>query len=259
VLALRIEFLNGTYHAAAPTAPQSPEWPPAPDRVFQALVAGAYGGGLDPAPLRVLEHHLPEISYGDALAAQGSTVFVPAAYRAKQGRVANYDPAMVAIADPVYFRWPSAPDALREPLATIAAHVDYLGRAKTPLSLSLVDEVPKLANRIVPSATGDELLGVPHQGRLDELDAAFAAGRRASVAGMAAYANARDTVPASPWGELLVLRPERNVSIHRAAQLAEALRAAALSVAGDGPSPSFTGMAAITPPGHLSDLPQIPR
>ena len=55
MLALRIDFLSGVYHAADPTAHSAPEWPPHPDRIFQALVAASYTNGIDPTPLRKLE------------------------------------------------------------------------------------------------------------------------------------------------------------------------------------------------------------
>ena len=144
MLALRIDFLNGTYHAADPSAPASPEWPPAPDRLYQALVAAAYGSGLDPSPLRELEGHPPEIVFGHAQAVQGATLYVPAAYKAKQGRVGKYDPMMVAIKDPVYFLWRDLPAELAPAIGQIAGQIDYLGRAKTPAAVSQTHGVPEL-------------------------------------------------------------------------------------------------------------------
>lgn len=230
---LRVDFLNDTFHAADPSDPQYPEWPPAPDRLYQALVAGAYGGRLDPFPLRTLEEHSPEIAYADAQAVHGATVYVPAAYKAKQGRVSKYDPVMVGITEPVYYLWPDVSEEHLQKIGAIASNVDYLGRAKTPVSITAVSTLPETAHRLAPSVSGDQLIRVPHAGRLDELDAAFAVGRRANVAGMVAYTDLTETTPESPWGELLVLRPQRDLSISRASHVSEALRNAALSVAGD--------------------------
>jgi CRISPR-associated protein Csb2 len=241
MLALRIDFLNGLYHAADPTAHSAPEWPPHPDRVFQALVAAAYGTGTDPTPLRELEGHTPELAFGDARAVQGATVYVPAAYKAKESRVRKYDPMMVDIKDPVHLIWKEAPDGLGEPLAAIAEGVTYLGRAKTPVAVSLAADVPAMPHRLVPSKAGDQLLRVPHVGRLDELDAAFNAGRCAGVAGMAGYRDAVDRMAQSPWGELLPLRPGRFLDVRKTAQLAEGIRAAVLSRAGDAASPLLHG------------------
>ena len=241
MLALRIDFLNGVYHAADPTAHSAPEWPPHPDRIFQALVAAAYGNGIDPTPLRELEARTPEMAFGEALAVQGATVYVPAAYLANESRVRKYDPFMVDITDPAYLIWPDFPDGLREPLATIATGVTYLGRAKTPVAVSLAAEVPELPHRLIPSQSGEQLLRVPHAGRLDELNAAFAAGRRVGVAGMVGYTDSVGRIPSSPWGELLPLRPDRFVDMRHTAQLADGLRAAVLSRGGDGASPLLHG------------------
>jgi CRISPR-associated protein Csb2 len=39
MLALEVEFLTGVSVAATPNRREQPEWPPHPDRLFQALVA----------------------------------------------------------------------------------------------------------------------------------------------------------------------------------------------------------------------------
>ena len=244
MLALRIDFLNGVYHAADPSAHRSPEWPPHPDRVFQALVAGAYRSGANPAPLQALEDTAPELAFGSwPPSLQGATLYVPAAYQAVQSRVVKYDPTIVDIRDPVYLLWPQAPDELRAQITPIATAVDYLGRAKTPVELSLVAEVPTMPHHLVPSSAGDYWLRIPQQGRLAELDAAFAIGRRAPVAALAGYRDARDRTARSPWRELLVLRPRQLLDLRRAAQLTDALRTAVLSQAGDGASPLLHGHA----------------
>ncbi|AHF05556.1 hypothetical protein MARPU_11290 [Marichromatium purpuratum 984] len=241
MLTLQMDLLNGCYHAADPMAPSEPEWPLAVDRTFQGLVAGAYESGQDPAPLRALEGVAPELRFGPARRARHGTLYVPAAYKAKQTRVAKYDPCMVEIRDPVVMCWPGVPAELRAPIAAIAAEVDYLGRAKSPVSCTVLDEPPELPRRLVPDADGDRFLRVPQQGRLDELDAAFEAGLRAPIAPLVAYADSRVRRRPSPWGELLVLRPGRELSIRRAARLAAALRAAVLSIAGDDASPLLHG------------------
>lgn len=243
MFALRVDFLNGVYRAADSSTPSLPEWPPHPDRVYQALVAAAYGCGIDPTPLRTLEAHAPDIVYGPARPAQNGIVFVPAAYKAKQSRVLKYDPLMVQITDPVCFVWPQLPAELGARIADIANGVTYLGRAKSPVSVSVVTEIPKLTSHITPSETGEELLRVPQPGRLDALDAAFAVGRRASVALMVGYADLREPIAPSPWGRLLTLRPRPFIPLRHAAQLTEALRLAVLSRAGDDASALLHGHA----------------
>ena len=235
MLALRVDFLNGVFRAADSSTPNLPEWPPHPDRLYQALVAAAYGCGIDPTPLRALEDFAPDIAYGHAHPAQNGTVFVPAAYKKqkKQTPVSKSDPLMVQVVDPVCFIWPQLPDELGARIADIAGGVTYLGRAKSPAAVSVVTNVPDLAWRITPSETGEELLRVPQPGRLDALDAAFAAGQRASVALMIGYADVRDPVAPSPWGQLLALRPGQFASMRHTSQLADAIRTAVLSKAGD--------------------------
>lgn len=248
MLVLRIDFLNAVYHAADPTAHTQSEWPPHPDRVFQALVAAAYGSGANPAPLRALEGSAPELAFGDAEAALAGSVFAPATWldkpsRAGWGRskVLKHDPVRVGIADPVYLIRPDVPATLHAPLAAIAAAVSHLGRARTPVTVSVVAQVPEMPHRLLPAPAGEHLLRVPQLGRLDELDAAFAAGRRAAIADLAGYADSVEGVVPSPWGELLPLRPDRPIDIRHAAQLAAGLRAAVLSCAGDAASPLLHG------------------
>ena len=244
MLALRIDFLNGVYHAADPSAHERPEWPPHPDRLFQALVAAAYRAGLDPAPLIALEGQCPDLDFGETSGAvESATHYVPAAYKANQSRVAKFDPMVVGITDPVYVVWPQGPDGLREPLARIAAEIDYLGRAKTPVAVTLADTLPSLPYHLRQTARGEHLLRVPQPGRLAELDAAFAAGRRAPVAAMVGYTDSREPAAPSPWSELLTLRPQGTIDIRRAPDLAGALRLAVLSHAGDSASPLLHGHA----------------
>lgn len=84
MLVLRIDFLNGVFHASDPCEPHMSEWPPHPDRLYQALVAAAYECELDPTPVRVLEGLAPDILYGEAKEAQHEMLSVPAAYKGKK-------------------------------------------------------------------------------------------------------------------------------------------------------------------------------
>jgi CRISPR-associated protein Csb2 len=240
MLALRVDFLSGTYHAAEPTAPGYPEWPPAPDRLFQGLVSAASSIGTDTACLRALESP-PEVLFGHALPVHGATVYVPAAYLAKSGNEqasrpnnAKTGPMMVNIREPVYFVWRDAHDELSSALAPVVAAMHYLGRAKSPVMVSVCAQIPNLPRHLVPNHSGEELLRVPQPGRLDELDAAFAVKARPPVASLHPYAQLGAEIARSPWSELLALRPRTEISLRQAAALAEALRLAALSHAGDG-------------------------
>ena len=82
-IALQIEFLV-TPQLSDPAAPQWAEWPPAPDRIFQALVATAAESGLDLAILRYLEAP-PAIAASEALMAKAPRQFVPENFRRSSG------------------------------------------------------------------------------------------------------------------------------------------------------------------------------
>lgn len=239
MLILRVDFLAGTYLAAEPTAPAYPEWPPAPDRVFQAMVSAAAAVGQDLSVLRALEG-APEVAFGHARPVFGATVYVPAAYLqtprgepASRQNNAKYAPMMVGIDAPVYFAWKDTSDALAEALRPVVAALHYLGRAKCPVMVSIAHHLPDMPRHLVPSPLGEELLRVPGPGRLDELDAAFVVKARAPVAGTVPYAEKGTEVFQGPWHDLLALRTFSEVPMRRTAELASALRTAVLSKAGD--------------------------
>lgn len=250
MLTLKVEFLNGTYHAADPINPTRPEWPPSPDRVFQALVDAAAALALPLAPLRALERP-PEIAFGGAVAVYGTTVYVPAAFTEgktaaphSRSPVAKADPIMVDITDPVCYAW-DVPAELRDWLQKVAGAVTHLGRAKSPVIASVVDSLPALAHRRVPALRGEELLRAPMPGRLDVLESAHRARARPPVAMLTGYADPSESVIASPWDELLVLRTTDEVLLREAAQFTEAARAAVLALAGDTAPLALHGHAAI--------------
>ena len=100
MVVIRVDFLRGCYVAEEPTAKGSPEWPPAPARLFAALVSSAYAIDVDPAPLTALES-APELRFGEATAAPGSVNYVPAAF-IKAGNRPNREtlrPQMARIAE----------------------------------------------------------------------------------------------------------------------------------------------------------------
>ena len=78
-VAVQIEFLV-TPQLADPASPQYGEWPPAPDRVFQALVATAAETGKD---LRILGHleSAPDIQATDATITRAPRRYVPDNFR----------------------------------------------------------------------------------------------------------------------------------------------------------------------------------
>ena len=207
MFAVQVCFLSGAYRAAEPTARRLPEWPPAPDRLYQALVAVA--DAAERPALTALEA-APEILHGTGAAMPGGKVYVPSAH--KHVKAERRDPATY-VADPVVFVWPSVDDD--GTLARIVKRVDYLGRAKSPIEAAVVTELPPLPHRLAPSERGDQLIRVPYPGRLAELDAAFDAGRRPPLDFRVPYRDAASAPTSSLWGEWIALRLPRALPITR--------------------------------------------
>lgn len=238
MITLRIDFTHGVYRAAEPTAPDHPEYPPAPDRVFQALVASACELALDPAPLMALESP-PDLWCGPAERIHTGVNYVPGAFLVAGRRppVARARPE-VRVIHPVYLSWPGAPSCLIDWLAPVLAGVGYLGRPDSPVSISCVESPDTTLTRLVVDTQGEELIRVPGPGRLVALQAAHAVGRRAPTAARIGYADQR--IWPSPWGEMFILRPARG-ELHQTALLAELLRTATMSRALDPLPPMLHG------------------
>jgi len=202
VLLIQVEFLRGTFAASEPTATQSTEWPPAPARLFSALVAGAYSIGADPAPLTALET-APQVWFGDALPAPGGRGFAPAAYLAKgktgwsrPGRPLHR-PQMVGVSTPLCYGWDADIDP--EWMLPVLDAVTYLGRAESVARLSMVSQPPVVAHHLAPDADGDELLRVPEPGWLALLQAAYLSPSRVPPLALAPYAAPRCRPGVSCW------------------------------------------------------------
>ena len=238
---IRVDFLRGAFVAADPGTVTATEWPPAPARVFGALVAGAYAVSTDPEPLSALES-APEIRFGTALAAPGTINYVPAAY-IESGRPNRETrrPQMVGINEPVFYAWNADIDT--HWLSRVLNAVTYLGRAESSARLALVDELPEMPHQLAPDPLGDELLRVPHAGWLGTLQAHYGSRARA-IAPYLGYSDPREQSAPSPWGELFALRASP-AELRDAVRLGEALRAATMSHAPERMSPVLHGHAPV--------------
>ena len=239
MVAVRVDFLRGAYVAAEPTAPGAPEWPPAPARLFAALVSGAYAIGVDPAPLAALES-APEVRFGNALAAPGGIVYAPAAFMSG-GTRPNREirrPQMVGVQDPVYYLWAGA-ELPSDWLQPVLDAVTYLGRAESTVRLALADDLPEMPSHLAPDAHGEELLRVPDAGWLATLQASYGSPQRV-LAPYVAYSNPRARIAPSPWGELFALRVSGG-ELRDAPVLGDALRRAAMSRAPEDMTPVLHG------------------
>ena len=246
MLALAWQYLTGRAVAADLSDRTEPEWPPHPDRVFQALVAAWGERGCEPdekAALAWLEkQEPPDIvaprvddadggSPGLALKAASPKVYVPVndtagaqrgayveknlsllpAHRARKER---YFPARFVGDAVCALVWPDADGAPhRAALERLAGAVTYIGHSSS-LVRAWFDESPP-PPVWTPAGVGDVVdvrLRVPEAGRLEGLVRAFADGgagwTRPTVGAWQSYGivGAEEILAGAMSGRLIVLR-----------------------------------------------------
>lgn len=240
---IRVMIPGGVYHAACPSHRSKPEWPPAPDRLFSALVATAYQLGIDPAPLAQLaKQGAPGLTAPKALARQSVTLFVPVNDRTefvKGYRQPRQRPAMLPTAPNVWYSWPGD---CPEGLEAICRQVSYLGNSQTLVEVSL-DRNPPAPNWL-PTESGELALRVFGPNRLKELQAAFAAGLRPPLSGWHYYAPTGRQRPVGAEYERLLtfaIREGQPVPATSVLRVTEALRAGVMSVNPDPLAPAIHG------------------
>jgi CRISPR-associated protein Csb2 len=231
-----------------------PEWPPHPDRVFMALVAGFGETGQDAAEQAALEWlealgppalaipesvsvRTPFTSYvpvndtsdpivkGKVLSPMGS---LPIG-RVRQPR---QFPAVVPETPSFNLIWNvETPAHVRPALEAVCAKATYLGHSTTPVRVWVEDqEIPP--NLVPTNGTAPHRLRVFGSGRLHYLRFRFAGGLRPEPSQWQGYAAPQATEPApvpAPFDAgLLVLRQVggRKFSLESCSMLADALRAA---------------------------------
>lgn len=199
-LLIEVRFGEGRYHGAG-------DWPPAPARLFQALVAGAARGGLlvedDRLALAWLERLAPPLIAAPAVrAGQGFRSYVPNndldAVGGDIGRIAeiraakSVKPLLFDAAVPLLYVWRFVPDgettARVDAIMAMATRLYQLGRG-TDLAWAVSGVVveyeaeSRLADhgrRIYRPANGrsDETLLCPQPGSLKSLEERFVAWRQ---------------------------------------------------------------------------------
>ncbi|MDE0320828.1 MAG: type I-U CRISPR-associated protein Csb2 [Acidimicrobiaceae bacterium] len=199
MLTATVEFLHGTFRAdpdgTAHTGRLSRgEWPPAPSRLFDALVAadgtgdrcrhtdGSELGVLETAPCPSIEasaevHHQQLNDRFVVLQRGGSAKNQQQEYVARTAALVRPGVRVSPRVPTVQYRWPIEIDdgALRA-LQVRAARIGYLGCADSPVRVRfarLSDEAAPRAEVFVPDEAGDVAIGVPVPGRVEMLDAAF--------------------------------------------------------------------------------------
>lgn len=252
---LSVEFL-GLYGAADVTARKKVEWPPHPDRLYQALVDAALPEDR-PALVWIEQQAAPDVDCGSAVALQWGAdgcTFVPTNYPIKsptdalpefRNKQARQFP--MAVTDgPVSYVWHADPPAsVFESLHRTVARVTHLGRSDSLAMLAL--EPGQTPCRWIARDNGTIAMRVPRQGRLQQLDLAFANGQRSPIASQVRYSNSDDQKFVSgPWEGLVVMRLAKPIGVEHVALATDALRRAVLSKLGNA--------APLLAHGHSADL-----
>jgi CRISPR-associated protein Csb2 len=236
---LSVEFL-GLYGAADVTARSTVEWPPHPDRLYQALVDAALPA--DRPALDWIEQQVPpDVDCGNAVALQwgrkGKT-YVPTNYpsdtlpdlRKKQER---QFPLAVPEGGVKYVWQADPPPHVLESIVRTAARVTHLGRSDSLAMLAV--EPGAVPCRWTQQDSGSISMRVSRPGRLQQLDAAFAAGQRSMIAPQVRYGDAtKQGFDSGPWEGLVVMRLAKPIGIEHVALATDALRRAVFSKLGDG-------------------------
>lgn len=268
MLAVRCQFLQGTYQAAEPGAPAQAEWPPHPGRLHAALVAAGWslsGEQFADEQLRALSWleslDPPSLALPDGHPRTAPTVYVPrnlspsesrsigAHLRAgrataagrESGRVDRVFPTTVIGDQPVWFIWTDAaiPSDVRKPLTLLVESVQYLGSSRSPVACA-VSKDPPLAT-LSPSRGGTGRgLRVATPGVTESLIATRSVPTINRLMATAVYAppGAQTAPPpaAGPFLPPLVLRRTGGfgLTVAHTGLLASAFRRATLANAGDG-------------------------
>ena len=266
MLAVRCQFLQGTYQASPPGAPGVAEWPPHPGRLHAALVAAAWalgGDEIDEGDLQALrwleEQDPPGIACtSHAVERSAPIVYVPrnlsrAEVTDAHGRIRRGEgvgrqigrtdrrfPTMVVGDDPVWFVWPNAKpsEEVRERLRRLVEAVQYLGSSRSPVACSLAEASPQATHR--PGAGGHTAaLRTAGRGMTDQLIAHRESEAPPGLGSTVVYGDEPvesepATVPGA-FGPLVVLRRVAGfpLGIQHAGLIAERFRSAVLSRAGD--------------------------
>lgn len=276
MLALGVELLMGRAVMARWEDRDKAEWPPHPDRVFMALVAGWGDNGEDadgraalewleslPAPaLRVSEEasvRTPFISYvpvndgSSPISKKGKPETPLGVLPFGRGRNGRSFPA-VAPADPTFFlRWDvDLPDNLRPALESLCRQVTYLGHSATPIRMWVEADEEKSAPNLFPTDEDARYrLRVFGPGRTEYLKNRFAADLRPLPGLWTGYApraaeTAEKVIDGSFDPALIVFRrvDGRKFALESCGLIAEAIRSTLMRRFGTNPPEWISGHAA---------------
>ncbi|MGI8332751.1 type I-G CRISPR-associated protein Csb2 [Actinomadura scrupuli] len=221
---ITVSLSDGRYEAAG-MRPQEGEWPPHPARLFCALVASV-SDGADQGVLRWLEAAgAPEVWASERVVHESREGYVVTNALSRTGgsqtwpgRTNGVRARATAVPEESEFAvvWHQATpdgDTLAR-LARLARRVPYLGRATSPVTLTVSAELPERREGwtvYVPTLSGERAvasLRIPYPGYTDQLDRAYQDGDRAwEVARTLPYVRQRTEqvpVPVGPFSDLIV-------------------------------------------------------
>ncbi len=264
MLAIAWEYLGGRAVATDPNDRLAAEWPPHPDRIFQALVASWAGGdesgrealrwlcSLGPprlalpdevTPCKVVRTFVP-VNDIEAPQRGGLTERHEGLLPSRRPRKARVFPATHLGSGTCALVWSEAdPSPHRGALATLCAGVTHVGHSSSLVRMWLTDTPP--TDSLVPVEWQAQwMLRVPDPGRLDALVAAYAHGgegwtRPPQSAWQGYHRVAEEGTPQGAFDDrLLVLRQVAGarLSLLQAREAARGLRALFISMADRSPS-----------------------
>lgn len=241
-LAIEIEFLVSP-QLTNPSQPDHGEWPPAPDRVFQALVATAAETGRNISVLQALEQ-APSICASEARVPQAPTCYVPDNF--KHGKenyhkgTPRYLPNVLPDKSVCTYIWNEVSLAQRNEISKIAQDITHIGRASSLVRAQVVsDKLPE--PNLVPDVNGSKIFRVPSEGRLRDLQQAFDAGMRGPTAQTLSYRETNINYPIMRWFDLMILRPNRQLDGQNTVRWCESLRKAMMASIAEDIPPLISG------------------
>lgn len=254
MLIMDVTLLGGTYEASLNA---TPEWPPHPGRLFNALVAQARPGTTDDDALRWLEAQDPPVVL--ASQAQPSTMqaYVPTnvvgkaekddTHQTYLGRTSGSRTwrRMHPAVDAVQFVWETAKPApeVESTLRRLCRQIPYLGRSTSPVVVFLPEQARPVEGleRFESPGAGTLRMRVPAPHSLAALRDAYETGESArGVDRWVAYGRPVHVVPDEPaavdgpWPELLTFGLPPGVALdgRLVVRIAIAWRSAVLAVLG---------------------------
>lgn len=262
MFAIGIRYLCGWAMATHPADRRRPEWPPHPDRVFQALAAAHFENAGNrteyealhllaalPAPaISASVHHertavvtfVPVNDEANPISKKGRPHPAMGALPLGRQREPRTFPVAIPERDVAYLIWRDAelPAESRSALDGLCRKVAAVGHSASLVQMWVEGEPPPQPEYVPDDRPGAPLrLRVPHDGRLEELPDPDETGLRPPLAGWHGYGPPADfeeevTVPGPVFApDLIVLRrvAGRPLGLESTLHLTEALRWSVIS------------------------------